>query len=174
MSANVEQFVEHLSAHQGRLMAYIFSLVPRLQDAQDIFQQTSLVLWRKYDQFDPGRDFLAWACGVAFYEVRNYLRSVARDRHCFNDDLLRTLADQRLAGNPRRERRQSALEQCVDKLRTTDRELVEKAYSGRQSLTEVAQEMDRAVQTVYNRLNLIRRKLVECVDRSIGEQGAHA
>jgi len=30
MSANVEQFSEHLSAHQGRLRACIFSLVPRL------------------------------------------------------------------------------------------------------------------------------------------------
>jgi len=171
VSANVEQFVAHLSASQGRLMAYIFSLVPKLQDAQDVFQQTSLVLWRKYDQFDSSRDFLTWACGVASYEVRNYQRAASRDRHCFNDALLQTLADERLAGETRSQQRDLALEECVKRLRATDRELIEKAYSGQRALPELAAEMGRAVQTIYNRLNLIRCKLVECVDRSSAEQG---
>ena len=49
------------------------ALLPNEQDAQDVFQRTSLVLWQKFDQFDSDRDFLPWACGVAHYEVRNFL-----------------------------------------------------------------------------------------------------
>ena len=37
------------------------TLVRDLNDADDLFQQTGLVLWRKYEQFDPSRSFVAWA-----------------------------------------------------------------------------------------------------------------
>ena len=42
-----------LRQHQTQLFGYIYSLVRDLDDADDLFQQTSLVLWDKFDQFDP-------------------------------------------------------------------------------------------------------------------------
>ena len=41
-----------LRQHQTQLFGYIYSLVRDLDDADDLFQQTSLVLWDKFDQFD--------------------------------------------------------------------------------------------------------------------------
>ncbi|MCD4728899.1 MAG: hypothetical protein K8R46_14670 [Pirellulales bacterium] len=35
------------------LFAYVFSLLPHWSDAEDVFQQTSLVLWRKFGSFQP-------------------------------------------------------------------------------------------------------------------------
>ena len=42
----------YLARHQSQLFGYIYSLVRDLDDADDLFQQTSLVLWDKFDQFD--------------------------------------------------------------------------------------------------------------------------
>src|SRR5262249_35538535 len=46
-------FAEHLRQSQTRLYGYIHSLVRDLNDADDLFQQTSLILWKKFDEYDP-------------------------------------------------------------------------------------------------------------------------
>lgn len=96
--ARYEEFVERYSQHHGRLLAYVFRLLPHRQDAEDVLQRTSIALWRKYAQFDPSGDFLAWACTVAHFEVRNFLRTAARDRLRFGDALIEQLASEELPG----------------------------------------------------------------------------
>lgn len=76
-----------LRQHQTQLFGYIYSLVRDLDDADDLFQQTSLVLWDKFNQYDCSRSFINWACGVARYEVLNFLRSRSRKRLYFSDEL---------------------------------------------------------------------------------------
>ena len=175
MSAGIlptaELFLQHFAEHHERLLAHIFSLLPHEQDARDVFQKTSLVLWRKFDQFREEGDFLAWACGIAYYEVRNFLRVAGRDRLRFNDDLLKILSEERLKRHERSDRRAQLLVECIKKLRSSDRDLVHEVYSGGRSVKELADQLGRAVQTVYNRLNLIRRRLFTCVQRSFAEQG---
>src|SRR5438270_354535 len=81
------EFAALLRREQTRLYNYIHSLVRDLNDADDLFQQTTLVLWKKFGEFDPARSFFAWACGVARLEVANFLRSRGRQRLYFSDDL---------------------------------------------------------------------------------------
>ena len=81
-------------ANHERLFAYVFSLLPRRADAEDVFQRTSLTLWQKFEQWDRVTPFLSWACGVAFYQVRNFVRVASRDRLQFSDDLLARLSDE--------------------------------------------------------------------------------
>ena len=52
------RFTEQLECHHRRLYGYIFTLLRNHQDAQDVFQQTSLVLWEKFDEFRPDTNFL--------------------------------------------------------------------------------------------------------------------
>ena len=70
-----EQFTELLSLHQSQSVGYIFARMQDLEDTQDIFQQTSLVLWRKFDHFD-GVNFAGWACRTQL-EAMNYLCEAA-------------------------------------------------------------------------------------------------
>ena len=81
------EFASLLRHHQTQLFGYIYSLARDLDDADDLFQQTSLVLWDKFEQFDASRSFINWACGVARYEVLNFLRSRSRNRLYFSDEL---------------------------------------------------------------------------------------
>src|SRR5215472_639653 len=87
LSDTKAEFAARLRQHQTQLFGYIYSPVRDLDDADDLFQQTSLVLWDKFDQFDPSRSFAGWACGVARYEVLNFLRARSRDRLYFSDEL---------------------------------------------------------------------------------------
>jgi len=75
-----ELFVLLFAEHRDRLFGYILTLVGRRADAEDLFQETSLVLWRHFVNYNPERDFMPWARTIAFNQVRNYRRKQYRDR----------------------------------------------------------------------------------------------
>ena len=54
----IEQFVSLLTRYQQRVYLFILSLVPDRADAEDVLQETNLVLWQKFDDFTPGSDSL--------------------------------------------------------------------------------------------------------------------
>lgn len=162
-----EQFIANLTRHHDQLIGYVFSLVANWQDAQDVLQQTSIVLWRKYDQFDPATNFMDWASRVAFYESKNFTRLVARDRHFFNDDLLQTIANERVEDVANYERRAIALRTCLQKLRSNDRELITDVYEHGKVIGDVAGDIGIEVQSVYNRLYRLRKRVAECIQQTL-------
>lgn len=169
-----EEFLELFSRERDRLYAYVYSLVPHAADAEDVFQKCSVVLWRKFGEFDRRRSFLAWACGVASYEVRNFLRVAGRDRLRFDDELVRKLAAERLESLERHEARLAALRTCLRQLTTDQRELLEAAYGGDGTVVQFAESTGRALQTLYNRLGGLRRRLLECIRRRLRAEGEPA
>ena len=72
-----DQFMDLLMAHQGQVFGYIYAAVRNLDDAEELYQQTSLVLWRKFSGYQPGSDFARWACKAAKYEILHFQRDNA-------------------------------------------------------------------------------------------------
>jgi RNA polymerase sigma-70 factor (ECF subfamily) len=169
-----EAFLKEFASQHDRIFAYIFSLLPHRPDAEDVFQRTSLVLWQKFDRWEPGSDFLSWACSVAFYEARNFIRVASRDRLRFGEALLESLAKERAESLRRRDDRVAALQDCLKKLDQAERELLRRAYVDEESIRELARRDGQAAQTLYNRLNLIRKRLLLCVDLRSAARGEPA
>ena len=61
-----------------RLYAYVLTLLPNRADADDVLQETSLVMWDKFDPADPPADFLAWARRVAYHKVLDFYKKSRR------------------------------------------------------------------------------------------------
>jgi RNA polymerase sigma-70 factor (ECF subfamily) len=162
------EFATYLRAIQSRLYGYIHALARDLNDADDLFQQTALVLWRKFDEFDRRRSFFAWACGIARLEVTNFLRSRGRHRLYFSDDLNLLLIEalEEFTSEDESERRE-ALAKCVAKLRERDRELLMECYQNEAGVHQAAGRRGRSPQSVYNSLRRIRRTLYDCIARTI-------
>jgi RNA polymerase sigma-70 factor (ECF subfamily) len=161
------EFAERLRLHQTQLFGYIHSLVRDLNDADDLFQQTTVILWNKFDGFDRSRSFLAWACGVARFEVANFLRSRGRQRLYFTDELNLLLIEAHQELSPAEiDDRRTALASCVQKLRERDRQLVDDCY-GDCGVNTVAVRQGRSPQSVHNSLRRIRRSLYECIRRTM-------
>jgi RNA polymerase sigma-70 factor (ECF subfamily) len=165
------EFAERLRRDQTRLYGYIHSLVRDLNDADDLFQQTTLILWRKFGEFDRRRDFFAWACGVARLEVANFLRGRSRQRLYFSDDLNLMLAEaQAEVTDGELEARRDALARCAEKLRQRDRELLDECYGEPAGVSRAADRRGRSPQSVYNSLRRIRRALFECIARAMAQE----
>src|SRR5258708_34795217 len=131
MDENREGFIRELTAAQSSLWAYVLTLHPEHAAAQDILQQTNLTLWRKAGEFQPGTNFLAWACKAAYFHVLTYRRGMRRDRLVFNDEVFAYLAER--PSERIRERspglRATALRGCPDKLAPHSRRLLEVRYA---------------------------------------------
>jgi RNA polymerase sigma-70 factor (ECF subfamily) len=60
-----EEFVRFYTRSEPDIRAFVRSLMPTWTDADEVLQQTALVLWKKFDQFDTtgdAVDFVKWAC----------------------------------------------------------------------------------------------------------------
>src|SRR4051794_29418130 len=86
--SRVDEFVRLLAQNQRRLFLYVLTLVPRWAEAEEIMQETNLVLWREFGKFQAGTNFAAWASRVAFHQVLAWRKRRQRDRHQFSDEVL--------------------------------------------------------------------------------------
>jgi len=139
-TSDLAAFSEDLRRDSPRIHGYIHPLVRDLNDADDVFQQVAVILWRKYGQYDRSRSFVAWACGVARLEVSNFLKVRGRSRLYLSDDLNLLLAEAQAAvSRDEGEDRRRALEACVGKLRERDRKLLERCCRGESGVAAAAE-----------------------------------
>ena len=129
-------------------------------------------MWKKFEDFEPGSDFVAWASTFCFYEAKNFQRLMARSPLLFDDELLQTLSAERLDDLSYRDLRISALEKCMRKLGTEEQRLIRAVYQQREQISELAAQLGRAPQTLYNKLNVIRRQLAACVEQRLSRETA--
>ena len=161
-----EQFLALYCPAQRRIYAYLFTLVRNHADVEDLLQKTSIILWQKFDQYESGTDFVAWACRIAQFEARNFLRAKSSSSVQLSDVVLDRLADTHTAEDDSGRGLSSALEFCLGKLSDKNRHLVKLCYAGTHSVKEIAAQAGRPVGSVYVSLNRIRHSLRECIERS--------
>jgi RNA polymerase sigma-70 factor, ECF subfamily len=166
-----EVFVELLTLHQRKLYGFIYTLVPNTADAEDLLQQTSLVLWQKFNEFNLNSSFSAWACQIAHFEVLHYLRGKRRSRVVFSDELIARLAKIRHNREEIHLADRGVLAGCVEELSGADRKLLELCYAVKHNIKAAAAALERPVESVYVSLVRVRRLLMDCIRRTTTEEG---
>lgn len=166
------QLMRLMTGHQRRIFGYIYTLVPDRHDAQDILQETSVVICEKFDQFKPGTDFAAWACQIAYWEVRRARQKFARSKVVFNQEVVDALAETAAELLPEMSARHEALAKCLQKLHPRDRELLLTRYEPGSGVEEAAQRSGRSLVAAYKALARLRKLLLDCVTHQLSLEGA--
>jgi RNA polymerase sigma-70 factor (ECF subfamily) len=164
------EFLDLYSRHYPRLQFYVTALLPTANDTSDVLQETSMVLWRKFDSFELGTNFFAWACKIARFQVMKYRERHDRSARLFDGKLLEKLAieagDENLAHAVPLE----ALENCLTKLSETDRSLIRLRYKQGTTVAQLASDIGRTANSLSKSLGRIRRMLLECIDRTLARE----
>jgi RNA polymerase sigma-70 factor, ECF subfamily len=172
-AAKVEQFTSLLATCQRPVFLYAMSLLFDAADAEDVLQETNLVLWRKFDQYRPGTSFVRWACRTAYYEVLKVRRAQSRERRVFSEEMLAILAAESEKSLELADTRRRVLNHCLEKLSEADRELIFRRYQKDATTMTVASALGRSVQGTRRALHRIRQALLVCVQRTTAaEEGA--
>jgi RNA polymerase sigma-70 factor (ECF subfamily) len=168
-----DRFVELFVRNQGQLYSYILSILPSRLAAEDAFQQTSLVLWKRWKEFDAQRDFLPWSCGIARNVVKNQLRQMSRDRLRLSEETIDIISERRVELHGLLDRRREALAKCLDELPSRQSKFLQRCYDRTSKLHEVAAELGTTPNALYLKLRRLREVLFGCIERHLGEEGAN-
>ncbi|MEI6716017.1 MAG: sigma-70 family RNA polymerase sigma factor [Verrucomicrobiota bacterium] len=166
-----EQIVLLLTKHQEPLFRYIFNLVTCEADARDILQETSLALYRKFDEYDSTRPFLPWAYRFAYLQVQKHREKSARVPLMFSEDVIDILALDMERMAPELDQRLHYLDTCLGKLNPQDKDLVTKRYAMRESAEEMVKGLSMSRRTLFRNLELLRMRLHDCVSRQLQSEG---
>ena len=56
------EFAQLLATHRDQLFGYLYALAQNFHDTEELFQETTIILWEKFETFERGTNFIAWAC----------------------------------------------------------------------------------------------------------------
>lgn len=167
MSADSQaEFVRLFSQNASQLFGFVLVLTANRSDAEDIVQNTSVVLWEKFDTYQPGTSFISWARRIAYLETLAARRKLSRMK-TLSDDAWDVLAKDALAVSDDVTDRQAALGECLDKLVESDRKLLEQKYFSQLSVAEIATAQSRGDSSIYRALSRIHQQLLQCVQRAL-------
>ena len=167
-----QQLMRLMTQHQRRIFGYIYTLVPDRHDAQDLLQETSVVICEKFAQFRPDTDFAAWACQIAYWEVRRARQKFARAKVVFNQEVVDAIAETAAELLPEMSARHEALAKCLQKLHPRDRELLLSRYEPGSGVEQAAQRSGRSLVAAYKALGRLRKLLLDCVTHQLSLEGA--
>lgn len=164
-----EIFFKLFEDHQKRLYAFIRSMVFSAHDADEIMQETSIVIWKKMEEFQLGTNFLAWSFRIARFQVMNFQKKAvhAKKRVAFSEELMQELADTREKMEPELGHKWDVLDQCRRKLKEKDQKLLEQVYGLGMDVEELAKSLGRKATSIYRSLRRIRMSLEKCVEKQM-------
>jgi RNA polymerase sigma-70 factor (ECF subfamily) len=169
-ASSTEEFVRVYSKSQHRIMRFIQCLVPNYSEAEDVLQETSTILWRKWPEFQRDKDFVKWACGIARLEVFRMLRQNKKSGQYLNEDVLKQVAEAALAEAVDIDRfaaGETALKNCIQELAQTEKRVLTLRYHHEKTIVEIAEECKRPKSSIHDLLAKIRARLVRCVRRRL-------
>jgi RNA polymerase sigma-70 factor, ECF subfamily len=159
-----DRIVQLIAGCQRGLFLFICGLLFSRELAEDVLQETNLLLWQKRAEYRPGTNFYAWACQIAFYKVCKARDQQRRKVPAFSELFLQRMAPelQTLADAPNR--MQDYLQECIAILADQDRALLERRYDDGVTTRSIADELGQSVRTVNRSLGRIHETLFDCIN----------
>ena len=171
-AAAQQRFLSLFLRSEREVFRYVAALVPNVADAEDIVQQTALVLWEKFDAYDPSQPFTPWACRFALNKTRQWIERKQRWQALLEGGLAEELAQRREELRPELDSRLRHLEGCLGKLPGEQFTLIEGYYYRREDMEKLATDSGRTVAATYKMLQRVRQALQACIESAAQPEGA--
>ena len=162
-----EQFVRLLSTHEGKLKAFLRPLLPKWEDVEEAAQETSLIAWKKFAQFEPGSDFGAWLLTIGRFEALKLRRSIFKDRLVFREELWDVILEESVSETQNLQAERQALNGWLQKLQPDQREWLVAVYQPGARMHEVAETSGRSAIAFYKTIQRLRSLLLNCIQRQV-------
>jgi RNA polymerase sigma-70 factor, ECF subfamily len=159
----VERFCVLFEQHGRSIYGHVRSLVPNASDADEVFQETCVTLWQKFDQYRPETNFRAWAYRIAYYKALKLRDRKSAQPYSFSPQFLDLVSEESIVMADVLDARTEALWLCRDKLDQNDRDLLDRFHSEGATAKDVAHWAGRNVHFVYRAIRRIHDTLFDCI-----------
>src|SRR4051794_24110907 len=149
--------------HSGAAFSLAYRMVGLRNAAEDVVQEAFLSLWRSGARYEPTRGSVrTWVLGIVHHRAIDHLRrSIVHDRRRASDEGIeeRFEARERTEVEVARRDEARAVRDAMDTLPSEQRQVIELAYFGGFTHTEIADMLDSPVGTIKGRMRLGLKKL---------------
>lgn len=162
-----EAFLKLYKAHHKLIFRYILTISPNLSAAEDIMQDTMLLMWRKFDQFRPGTNFTSWGIQIAKYNVSNFYQKSTRVNIQFDTDALENLVGHQQKFTENKDGFINALRECARKLDSRNLEILQMKYHQGLKAKEISERIGMTIHAVYKGLARVQYALQKCIQQRL-------
>lgn len=167
----LELFEVLVRENGGMLTAYLRTTSIPNSVVDDIWQDTMLTAWRRWEDYDRAKPFGAWLRGIASKNVLAWYRKHKKDHIACDQATLEYFSDQfgrvhNLAGDTFDEKLQ-ALRNCIEALPEGYRESIRLRYEENLPPSAMAEKLARKSETVKKQLQRAKSLLFDCIGRKL-------
>lgn len=128
-------------------------------------QETSLCMYEKFNDFEKGSDFLAWAKTIARYKTFEFLKKSQREKVVFSREIVELIDRESQDRTAKHDDWLDMLRQCISRLKHIDQQLLEIHYYENISIPVIAKRFGCSFQKIYRDMARINDSLVHCIRR---------
>lgn len=162
-----ESFLKLYRVNESFISRYILALCPKYSAAEDIVQETMLVMWRKYDQYEAGTNFVAWGMQIARYCVSGYYRKERSRIVHFDNEALENISQHRNYVHSNQEAYLDALDECTKDLPENSKKMIRLRYVENMKVTNIALKLEKTLSSTYKVMSRIHHALLICIERKL-------
>jgi RNA polymerase sigma factor (sigma-70 family) len=155
------------------LRAFFLAITTDPQLADTMFHETFVTAWKKFDTYDPERQFGSWVRQIAMRVAMSMKRKTGGRGMMYFDQESLALLDVQFGkgakpGADRWSDRLGAIKQCVEALPKTAVDVVSLYYQKNYNAREIAIRLGLDLETTKKRLQNSRTLLYDCVTAKLG------
>ena len=167
-----QTFIKLFVRHESELKGFAISLMPSVEDAQDVLQDACIEMWRRIDSLENSEGFVPWAYTFVRLTALNKIRKAQRSKLVFSEKLVEMMADEAGQESERARAEHQSLKKCMKGLAPQQLELVQKYYAATKvTMTDLSREMSRPIAGLYKALERTRSDLRGCIEQRMNELG---
>jgi RNA polymerase sigma-70 factor (ECF subfamily) len=172
---HMQEFLRLFTSHELRLRAFAMTLVANYADAEDVLQEANLVMWERFEQFQPGTKFMSWAGRVVYLEAMEHRRKALRSKVRFGEDFFKAIATVALRDDVAADmgEHEHALGECIAKLKPEHQDILRARYADGIGVEQLSSMFHRSVEAIYQVLSRTRKVLHDCVNHKIRREALH-
>ena len=162
-----ERFFKLYNSVSTRVLSYLVVMVHNVDDAEELLQETATVLWSKFDEYEQGTNFGAWAISIARLKTLEFFRERKKSRMVFDDTFYENVSDQAKKSSEDLSARTEALKNCLDKLGANQKKLLSLRFRKGLAIKKISQLTGRPLGSLYHSFSRVIIGLRNCVERRL-------
>jgi RNA polymerase sigma-70 factor (ECF subfamily) len=166
-SYSKEEIAWQWTASLPSVAAYIRSFTNNFHDAQDILQEVSMAVVRKYAEYDRNKPFVAWAIGIARNELLAYRRRQSIYRQFFDNDSFERIGEAFAASEEDLDPLLEALQKCMKQASGKSKGLLQLRYIDDLRYEDIAKTLHVSVGSIKVGMHRLRNALRDCIERRV-------
>ncbi len=161
------RFFKLYSGVSNRIYSYLIIMVHNKDNAEELAQETATILWSKFDEFQEGTNFGAWAISIARIKALEFLRKRQKSQMIFDDRFYELVSERTVKASQDIPNHTEALRKCMGKLPEKHITLLSMRFKKDISIKKISQLTGRPLGSLYHAFSKLIRGLQECIEKQL-------